>query len=71
MSNGNEDKLKGMKDKVVGKVKEEYGDLTDNTSKEVEGKLQQGKGEVRERVGDAKKDVHHRVDHAVDEDHTR
>ena len=33
MDSGMGDKSKGMKDKVVGKVKEEYGDLVDDSGK--------------------------------------
>ena len=49
------DKAKGMKDKVVGKIKEEYGDLVDDSSKEVEGKLQQARGEAIQKKVKSKK----------------
>lgn len=51
MDSGMGDKLKGMKDKVVGKIKEEYGDLVDDPEKELEGKLQQARGEAVEKSG--------------------
>ena len=51
------DKLKGMKDKVVGKIKEEYGDLVNDPEKELEGKLQQARGEAREKAGEIKEDL--------------
>lgn len=48
-----DNKLKEVKDKVVGSVKEATGKITDNEKLEVEGKIQQGVGEVREAVNDA------------------
>ena len=45
-------KLKEMKDKVVGTVKEKTGELTDNAELELEGKLQQGAGKAREVADD-------------------
>ncbi|WP_082220056.1 CsbD family protein [Jeotgalibaca dankookensis] len=47
---GLDDKIKNKKDQVVGKVKEEYGDATDNKSKELEGKAQKIKGKVSEKL---------------------
>ena len=49
------DKAKGMKYKVVGKIKEEYGDLVDDSSKELEGKLQQARGEAIQKKVKSKK----------------
>ena len=40
-------------DDVKGKVKEAAGDLTDNKDLEREGKVDQGKAEVKDKVGDA------------------
>ena len=55
MSSEMEDKLKGMKDKVVGKAKEVYGDIVDDPDKELEGKLQQAKGRSAEtKIGKVK-----------------
>jgi uncharacterized protein YjbJ (UPF0337 family) len=48
------------KDDVKGRVKEAAGDLTDDDRLKNEGKVDQGKGKVKEavdRVGDAIKDV--------------
>ncbi|MFZ2693397.1 MAG: CsbD family protein, partial [Trichococcus flocculiformis] len=56
------DKAKGMKDKVVGKIKEEYGDLVDDSSKELEGKLQQARGEAIQKKGEIKEDIHDKAD---------
>lgn len=40
-------------DDIKGKVKEAAGDLTDNKDLEREGKVDQGKAEVKDKVGDA------------------
>ena len=47
-----ENKLKEMKDKVVGSVKETTGKITDNEELELKGKMQKAKGEAREFAGD-------------------
>lgn len=60
------DKFKGMKDKVVGKIKEEYGDLVNDPEKELEGKLQQARGEVIEKVGEVKEDISDKVEDLAD-----
>lgn len=46
--------MDGLKDKVKGKMKEEYGNSTNNTSKKSEGKMDQVKGTVKEKFGDVK-----------------
>ena len=67
-------KLKEMKEKVVGTVKEKTGELTDNAELELEGKLQQGAGKAREvaddvmdKVRDTKDDVVDSVNKKIDE----
>lgn len=62
-----ENKFKEMKDKVVGKVKEEAGKLTDNEELELKGKVQQGVGKVREAVEDVKDDVLDKVNETIDD----
>lgn len=63
MDSGMGDKLKGMKDKVVGKIKEEYGDLVDDpekNSKENSNKhavKQSKKGEIKEDISDKVDDL--------------
>lgn len=47
-----ENKLKEIKDKVVGSVKEATGKVTDNEELELKGKLQKGVGKAREVAGD-------------------
>jgi uncharacterized protein YjbJ (UPF0337 family) len=60
------DKAKGMKDKVVGKIKEEYGDLVNDPEIELEGKLQQARGEAVEKVGEVKEDISDKVEDLAD-----
>lgn len=49
-----DNKLKEMKDKVVGSVKEGTGKVLHNEELELKGKLQKGVGEAREGFEDAK-----------------
>lgn len=49
-----DNKVKELKDKVVGSVKEGAGKLTDNEELELKGKLQKETGKLRGKVNDAK-----------------
>lgn len=51
MHNDEKEQVKGVGQQIKGKVKEEVGDLTDNKSLEIEGKIDKGVGRVREDVG--------------------
>jgi uncharacterized protein YjbJ (UPF0337 family) len=60
----NQDELKGKADQVKGKVKQAAGDLTDNerlhdegVADETAGKVQEGFGKGRRRVGEAVEDL--------------
>ena len=59
-------KLKELKDKVVGTVKEKTGELTDNAELELEGKLQQGAGKAREAADKVMDKVEETKDDVVD-----
>ncbi len=48
------DKLDAAGNKIAGKAKELYGDATDNTELEAEGKAQQLKGDAQDVKGDVK-----------------
>jgi uncharacterized protein YjbJ (UPF0337 family) len=48
-------------DKIEGEVKEQGGKLTDDESMEYEGKAQKGRGEVEEKVEDAKDELEERL----------
>jgi uncharacterized protein YjbJ (UPF0337 family) len=49
-----EEHVKGVADKVVGKTKEVAGHVTGDKKLETEGKVDQAKGTIRDKVGDAK-----------------
>ena len=51
----NSDQVKGAAQKTSGKIKEGFGKLTGNPETQAKGKVDQAKGQVREKVGDAKK----------------
>lgn len=48
------DRVEGPLKEAGGKVKEEWGDLTDDTKTEVEGKKDQAEGKVQNEWGKAK-----------------
>ncbi|GGE76244.1 CsbD family protein [Priestia taiwanensis] len=50
----NDDKVQGIAEQVKGKAKEVVGQLTSDSSTELEGKWQQVKGAVQEKIGEAK-----------------
>ncbi len=62
-----DNKVKEIKDKVVGKVKEETGKLTGNEELEIKGKIQQGIGKAREVAEDVKDNVLDKVKDVVDD----
>ena len=64
----NKDELNGKGDQVKGKVKQAWGDLTDNerlhdegVADETSGTVQEGFGKARRKVGEAIEDVAHKV----------
>lgn len=61
-----ENKLKEMKDKVVGNVKEATGKLIDDEELELKGKVQKGVGEAREAAGDVSDKLKDKKDDLVD-----
>jgi uncharacterized protein YjbJ (UPF0337 family) len=48
------DRIEGTIKEGAGKVKEEYGDTTDNPSTEVEGKREQAEGDLQQKWGETK-----------------
>ena len=48
------DKISNAAEEAVGKVKEGFGKATDNESLEAEGKIDQGKANVKQGVEDVK-----------------
>jgi uncharacterized protein YjbJ (UPF0337 family) len=62
------DRIKGGFKEGTGKVKEEWGDATDNPSTEVEGKEDQAEGKIQQGWGQAKDAVRDAVDDDDTED---
>lgn len=56
------DRVEGPLKEAGGKIKEEWGDATDNESTEAEGKAEQVEGKVQNKWGEAKDDVRDAVD---------
>lgn len=52
-----EDKLKGNWNQLKGKLKEEYGQLTDDDLKYIEGKKDQMIGAIQEKTGETKEKI--------------
>ncbi|QCK16816.1 CsbD family protein [Mangrovivirga cuniculi] len=57
-----EDKIKGNWNKVRGKLKEEYGELTDDELVYEEGKEEQLLGRIQEKTGKTKEEVKDFID---------
>jgi len=55
MKSSTRDKIKGLKEKIKGSVKERLGSVSGNRDLEEEGKIDQLKGAGREKVGEIKK----------------
>lgn len=56
------DRIKGSMKEAGGKVKEEWGDLTDNEETEAEGQADQVEGKVQHEWGEGKDKVRDAVD---------
>ena len=56
------DRVEGPLKEAGGKIKEEWGDATDDASTEAEGKVDQAEGKVQNEWGEAKDDVRDAVD---------
>lgn len=65
---GLSDKFDAAKDKVGGKIKETIGHATDDKSMEAEGKLDQAKGTVKDKVADVKAHLKDSADHVHTDD---
>ena len=51
------DKIKGNWNMIKGKLKEEYGELTDNDLAYVEGQEEQLLGQIQKKTGKAKSEI--------------
>ncbi|TSO25522.1 CsbD family protein [Lactobacillus sp. LL6] len=58
-------KESGLKDKVIGKIKEVEGKVTKDKLREAEGKAQKKKGEVVDRVNEIKKNAEEKISNEV------
>ena len=58
----NEDTLKGQWTQIKGRVREQWGKLTDDDIARIEGKSEQLVGRLQERYGWAKEDAQREVD---------
>ncbi len=54
MAMGDDDKAEGTFDKLKGKAKKVYGEITDDREKKAEGSLDKAKGSFKETKGDIK-----------------
>lgn len=61
MQSGTQQKWTGRWEKLRGRVKELWGDLTDDDLKRVEGKYDQLVGLIHERTGEAREDIEQRL----------
>ncbi len=57
-----EDKLKGNWNQIKGKLKQQYGDLTDDDLTYTEGKEDEMYGRLQEKLGKSKDEVKHMID---------
>lgn len=57
-----EDKIKGNWNQLKGKVKQQYGELTDDDLKYQEGKEDELLGKIQEKTGKAKDDIKKFID---------
>lgn len=57
-----EDKLKGNWNQITGKLKEKYGDLTDDDIKKSEGQVDQLMGIIQEKTGESKEKIKEYID---------
>lgn len=55
----------GLKDKVVGTLKEAEGKITGDKLREAEGKAQKTKGKVKDKINDAKKELERKKEEGV------
>jgi uncharacterized protein YjbJ (UPF0337 family) len=62
------DRIEGGLKEGAGKVKEEWGDATDNESTEFKGKEEQAEGKIQQGWGEAKDAVRDAADDADDDD---
>ena len=53
--------IKGNWNELKGKLKQEYGDLTDDDLQYAEGKEEELLGKIQQRVGDSKEEIRNKI----------
>jgi uncharacterized protein YjbJ (UPF0337 family) len=64
--NMNRDQIEGKWKQLTGKVKEQWGDLTDDEIAEAEGNRDQLAGKIQEKYGGSKEEIRRRLDEFED-----
>jgi len=59
----NKDNIEGKFKELKGKVKEKWGDLTDDEYMEAEGKMDVLAGKIQQKYGGVKEDIQHDLEH--------
>ncbi len=54
MAMGDDDKMEGKLDKLKGRAKKAWGEITDNPDRKAEGSVDKGKGTLKDIKGDIK-----------------
>lgn len=57
-----EDKIKGNWNQIKGKLKQQYGDLTDEDLTYAEGKEDELLGRIQEKTGESKEKIKEKID---------
>ena len=59
-------KIRNAKDKIIGKVKEATGKVTNNEELELEGKIQSSKSDLNDKAGEIKNNIAGKINDAID-----
>lgn len=59
-------KIEGNWNQFTGKIKESWGDLTNDDLDRYEGRLEQLKGHIQERTGEKREKIHDRIEEIAD-----
>ncbi|QXD15636.1 CsbD family protein [Rhodocaloribacter litoris] len=67
MENPKMQALKGNWKQFVGKIKETWGDLTDDDLDRFEGRMDQLEGYIQEKTGEERSEIRRRIDQIAEE----
>jgi uncharacterized protein YjbJ (UPF0337 family) len=59
----NRDNFEGKYKELKGKIKEKWGDLTDDEYTEAEGKVEALAGKIQQKYGGVKEDIQYELEH--------